>query len=368
MDNINKVSLTQKVIACILTAIVFAYPLGRLNPTFRPAFISTPFLVLLGWTIFIAFVAFIFIWQRLEQKNKVNSYSILGLIQSVLVYALAFNFTKWGLLKILRLHMTTSLGFMEMPMTMLSGEKQLSHFFGQSYPMVCVLGLLEISGAIFILFRNTRLLGATILFVMTANIVIIDTLYYVYSPLPEAITLLVGVIYIAYQDKEKIKTFFFNATKDLPKYNFENQFLKNSLRLSAIIIPVIFLTPLYKTQIRQGITGKYNILKMAVNGVDKAIDKCSDTTFSKVYFDFGDNLIFTNTNFSKRQIGHFTFNNTARTFEVIWQYPTVVKDIFKGSISNLDNDNRMELNGIMGKDTLRIELEKMQVKNFNETY
>ncbi len=107
---------------------------------------------------------------------------------------------------------------------------------------------------------------------------------------------------------------------------------------------------------------------MTINGKNKTIDQCSDTTFSKVYFDLGDFFAFTNNNFKKKQIGHFTFDETKRTFETTWEYPKGIKDNFKGTVTNLDNKNRMKLTGIMAKDTFEIELEKMEVKNFNKTY
>ncbi len=365
MENKKKVSLTQKIIACVLTAFVTAYPLARLNPNFFP---NPVFARLLAYLLFAVLITILLFWKLIQRQTKQSSHSILGLVNGILAFALAFHFTKWGLLKILRLHMTTSLGLMEMPMTMVSGEKQLSHFFGQSYPMVCILGLFEILGAIFILFRKTRLLGAMVLFVMTANIILIDVLYYVNGPLLEAITLLVGVLYLAYQDKEKIIDFFFSANVNLPKFNFNSSILKNALRLSAILIPIILLTPHYKTQYRQGLTGKYTIIKMAENGTEIAINPCSDSTFSKVYFDLGDFFIFTNDNFTKRQIGHFTINETTRTFETTWQYPTGIKGNFTGTVTRLDNKNRMKLTGIKGQDTLEMELEKMEVKNFNKTY
>jgi hypothetical protein len=107
---------------------------------------------------------------------------------------------------------------------------------------------------------------------------------------------------------------------------------------------------------------------MTVNGKDKIIDQCSDTTFSKVYFDLGDFFIFTNNSFKKRQIGHFTIDEATRTFETTWQYPTDIKDNFKGIVTKLDKNNRMKLTGKMGQDTFEMELEKMEIKNFNKTY
>ena len=130
----------------------------------------------------------------------------------------------------------------------------------------------------------------------------------------------------------------------------------------------LLLTPHYKTQYREQLTGKYNIVKMTVNGKDREINQTSDTTFSKVYFDLGDFFIFTNNNFTKKQIGHFTYDEKNRTFETTWQYPIGIQDKFNGIVTKLDNKNRMKLTGIMGNDTLVLELEKMKIVSFNKTY
>jgi hypothetical protein len=364
----RSVSMLEKITACVITAVVTAYPLARLNPNFYPASISEKFLFIFSRFLLISLLMIPLFWNFIENKFKKKSLALLELINGILAFALAFHFTKWGLLKILQLHMTTSLGLMEMPMTMVSGEKQLSHFFGQSYPMVCIIGLAEIAGAIFILFRKTRLLGAIILLFMTVNIIIIDILYDVHNPLPEAFVLFTGVLFIIFQDKEKVLNFFFQSSPSLPDFSFKSQTLKIALKSLALILPLIILLPMHKPQYINNLTGKYNITKMLINGKNIAIDQCSDSTYSKVYFDLGDFLVFTNKSFSKRQIGHFTINPLNREIEITWNYPEKRTDKFKGKLSQRDKNGRMNLTGIMGKDSLALELEKMEIKNFNKTY
>jgi hypothetical protein len=368
MNKTRTISVAEKIFACLITAVVTAYPLARLNPNFYPVSISEKFIFVFSRFLFFSLLFLPFFWHYIEKKTKRNSHSILGLINGILTFAIAFHFSKWGLLKILRLHMTTSLGLMEMPMNMVSGEKQLSHFFGQSYEIVCIIGLAEISGAVFILFRKTRLLGAIILLCLSANIIIIDILYKVQHPLPEAITLFVGVLFVLFQDKEKVINFFFHSSPALPNFTLKSQTLKIALKLLAIIIPILILVPMYKPQYRKNLTGKYNILKMTVNGKTKAIEQDNDSTFSKVYFDLGDFFIFTNNSFSKRQIGHFVINETTREFVTTWNFPDKLTNKFNGKLSQLDKNGRMNLIGIMGQDTLNMELEKIEIKNFNKTY
>jgi hypothetical protein len=245
MNKLREVTRAYNFFAIVITALVSAYPLARLNPKFFPGTFSAR---LLAVVFVVLILALPLIWKLLHGKIKQDNNSLMGLTNGILAFALAFHFTKWGLLKIFHLHMTDSLGLMEMPMTMVSGEKQLSHFFGQSYAMVCVLGLAEIAGAVFILFRKTRLLGAVILLAIACNIVVIDVLYHVKDPLAEAIILLIGVLFLVYQDKQKVIAFFFTADAKLPSFDFGNPLFKNTIKLMAIVVPVLLLAQYFENE------------------------------------------------------------------------------------------------------------------------
>jgi len=368
MDKTKNVSLFHKIVVCVLTGLLTSYTIKRFNPAYLPNWLPKISIPISIWFFLLASLLFIPIWQFQERKNKINSISTLAFFQAVLIYFIAFDFTKWALLKFLHLHMTTSLGWMEMPMTLLSGEQQISHFFGQNYPMVVAFGICEITGAILILFRKTRLLGAFILFVMSANISLMDFLYGVKDPFPEVCLLLCAVTYVALQDYDKILNFFFRTTSSLPKISFKNKLIKNILRVSAIAIPLLILIPNNKVQFRPNLTGKYRIMRMTVNGKELLLDSCNNNTFSNAYFDLGDYFVFASNDLNKRQVGHFEFNETTRQFKTIWQYPKGLNDTLFAKVSPLDQENKMTLSGIMGKDTLNIELLKKEVKSVTKTY
>jgi hypothetical protein len=368
MDKPKNVSLLHKIVVCLLTAILSTYTLKRFGADYLPNWLPNFTIPVLFWLFLPGCILFIPIWQYQERKNKINSTAALGFFQSVLVYFLAFDFTKWAFLKFLRLHMTTSLGWMEMPMTMLSGEQQLSHFFGQNYPMVVAFGLCEITGAILILFRRTRLLGLFVLIVMSANIVLIDFLYGVKGPLPEAFLLLVTALYLVLQDYDKIISFFFSVSSGLPKFQFNHRGIKNLLRVSAIAIPAFILMPNYQNQFRPALTGKYKIIKMTVNGQAQLIDSCNANAFSTLYFDLGDFLVFSSNDFNKRQVAHFEFDKELRQLKAIWQYPKGLNDTLLAKVSTLDNENRMTISGTMGQDTIDIALLKKDLRSVTTRY
>lgn len=368
MENTKKLSFFHKAVVCFLTAILTAYTIKRFNSAYLPGWMPAILIPIIIWTFFLGSILFIPVWQIQERRNKINSISTLGFFQAVLIYFLAFDFTKWALLKFLHLHMTTSLAWMEMPMSMLSGEQQISHFFGQNYAMVIAFGVFEIGGAILILFRKTRLFGALILFVMAANIALMDFLHGVKDPFPEAVILLCVIAYIAFQDSDKIVKFFFHPGDNLPRFNFKSNLVKNIVRISAILIPLVILIPHYEIQFRSGVTGKYKIMKMVTNGKSISIDSCDDGKFSYVYFDLGDNLVFISNNFVNRQVGKFTLDEVTRQFKTVWQYPKGLHDTLFGKTTPLDRENKMILYGIMGRDTLSMELLKIEVKSPFKTY
>lgn len=368
MEKINKVSFLHKITVCILTSILISYTIKRFNSAYLPNWLPKISIPVLFWFSLIVPLLFVPVWQYQERRNKINSPSILGFFQALLIYFLALDFTKWALLKFLHLHMTTSLAWMEMPMTMLSGEQQGSQFFGQNYPMVVAFGIFELTGAILILFRKTRMLGTFILFVMSANIALLDFLYGVKGPFPEICLLLCVLIYIAIQDYDKIVNFFFRASTRLANFSFKPHFVKNIIRISAIAIPSIILIPHYKVQYRPNLTGKYKIMKMNVNGKELLLDSCNSNSFSNVYFDLGDYFAFTSNDFKKIQVGPFDFNEKTRELKTVWGYPKGLTDTLVAKVSSLDKDNKITISGLMGKDTVNIELLKKEVKSITNIY
>jgi hypothetical protein len=369
MFSSTKISFVQKMLVCFVTTLVLTYPLNRIHTDYLPHWFPTILLAIFIYFFLFAAIAFLIAWQVLEQKKKINSKQTFAFIQGILIYTLAFFFMKWGLLKILRLHMTTSLGWMEMPMTMLSGEQQLSHFFGQNYPMVVSFALIEMIGAVLILFRKTRMLGIFMLIIITAGIVLIDFLYDVNKGVfIEACILLMGLLYIAFQDRKKIVDFFFNTSDAIRSYKFKNIILKNVIRFSALLLPFLFLYPNYKPAKHKALIGKYAVMKLYINGKNISLDINSDTILSHVYFDLGEYFAFTYNHFNKTKVGKFSFDENTRLLLCSWIKPTPTTDTLFAKLSILSSVNTMMLNGKMGSDSIIMELLKVPVKSVTNIY
>lgn len=107
---------------------------------------------------------------------------------------------------------------------------------------------------------------------------------------------------------------------------------------------------------------------MTINGKALFPDSCNDSSFSTVYFDLGDYLIFMSDNFINRQVGHFEFSEATRQLKTIWQYPKGLNDTLFAEVSSLDKENTMTISGRMGMDMISMELLKMKVKSVSKTY
>ena len=363
MNLINKIGL------CLLAILVSAVPLLKLNSALLPVFWSKNLFIYSGSVLVIILIIVSIKWIFLKNKSKIDDKKMVVFFESVIVYFVTFGFTKWALLKFCHLHMTTSLAWMEMPQTMLSGYQKVSHFYGQNYPLVMALGIIELTGAIFMLFRKTRLLGAFILTGSCINILLIDVFFKIPSPILEAVILLVGTSYFLYLEREKLINLFFRNNS-----NSDNKMLsiyaKWILKLSAIIIPCIIFIPNFQKQYKPSITGKYLITKI-VNSDESDESELSKELSSKydyVYFDLGNYFSLVSSDFEKRQVGHLKIDEKTRKFKVEWIYPKNLRTNLVGQISDLNQDNHMTLSGSMGEEKIQIELQKEEVKSIWMTY
>lgn len=353
-----KVPLATKLWVTALLIAVAHYPIAIIHPDLLAPWLSRQLFG--GIALFLVVAVFLVFlrWVLLERQQKVDSPKMLELFHTLIAYFITLGFTKWALLKFLCLHMTTSLSWMEMPDTMLSGYQLVSHFYGQNYPMVMALGIIELMGAIFIAFRRTRLLGAFILVTACANILLIDLLYQIYRPITEATILLVANGYLIYLEREKVKQLLLGFREKAPRYT-TSKGLQSLLWLTAFLIPVLVFVPNYKKQYKPTITGKYAIIQFVQ--ADPLYEK-----YEVVYFDLGDYFALTSADFKQRLVGELEMDEPQRTFTVKWlneDTPDLV-----GHISPRTKDGRMTLTGTLGEQPFELKLQKQTIHSLRQDY
>jgi len=186
-------------------------------------------------------ILFPFIWHYLEQKRKIDSAKVYGIIYSGVRYCIAFNIASFGWKKFYGLQFIVPVEISNMPMNKQTGEWLTWFYFGYSHTFGIIIAIIQIVGGYLLLFRNTVLIGSIILFSLLLNLTLINIFYHMNAgALLQSILLTIGVLYLILLDLKKLIDFFFKSKSNLQSVNVNGFFLKNILRLSAVFLSLLF--------------------------------------------------------------------------------------------------------------------------------
>lgn len=234
-------SLLKKLITCIvaaLTTIALLLLLGNSGTLkwFPPVVVFS----LVGIS-FLLSVIYPFIWQIQEKKQKVRSERVYGFLYAIIRYTLAFTLASFGWKKLFGLQFVVPVDIASKPMNQQSGEWLTWYYFGYSSFFGIVLALIQIIGSYLLLFRRTLLAAAIALFAFMLNLMLINIFYQMNAgALTESILLTIGIVFLILLDYKRLMEFFFKARISIPGINFKNYAAKKLLRLSAILLSLLF--------------------------------------------------------------------------------------------------------------------------------
>jgi len=355
MSNYKEIKFFQKTLICLIVGLLGAVSVQRLGDKFSPKWLIPQILIGAEMLFFLCSIASIFIWHSQEKKREINSQNIKYLAQDVIAYLVAFNLIWFGYLKLLHLHMNTSLVYMDTPTSNLKGYDLMDVFFNREYAVVIVIGCLQIIGSLFLLFKKTRMLGSFTLIPILVNIIVFNIAYDVGVGVTiQASMFTIGLFYLILQEYDKVVAFFFQTKNSLST----NNLFKNIIRVAVVGFPLIYLVPNYSPTKHPSLIGKYEVEKMTVNGNNIDVTSCKDTVLTLVYFDLNNDIVFCYGSINKRRVGAVHFDETTRQLQIAWRYPKNFHDTLFATLSNFDNANKMTLSGIMGKDKLLMTLLK----------
>jgi hypothetical protein len=351
-------TLFHKLTICILAGIITMYALLEVSRLFIGVWIDS--LAFLPFVTFIIALGYAVIWHRRQKLQQTDSTSIFSSLHNIICYFICLDLSMFAWRKIFLLQLHAPLALLDKPLGILSGEQLIIGFFSHSYPLTICIALLQLAGSFFLLFRKTRLLGVFTLLPVTVNILLLDIFYDVEAgALLQVLFITLGLFYLLFFDYEKVMRFFFSEGRD-GAFIFRNTVLKNTLRTSAVLIPLVLCISLYDYPNRHpDITGKFRVAKQMINGKTYNTVNCSDSLLTLVYFDDKNTIVFERNSPQNWLVGDFKYNKATRNMKVIWRYPKGFHDTLTATLSTLDK-NRMTLSGIMKKETLRIELEKLK--------
>jgi len=350
----------QKFIVCFLAGALGAYAIFEVNRKIFSEWI--PVINNICLLFFLSSIAFVFVWHYKEKRQQINSSSVLAFCQGVIRYMIAIDLSMFAWRKIFLLQFDAPQALLDKPFSSLTGEQATIAYFAYSYPFALCVAALQLGGSFLLLFKKTRLLGVFILMPVVANIILIDIFYDIeVGVLFMAMALMLGLIYLLLCDYDKLVELFFPAKSNLPSFNFRNSLLKNFIRFSAVLIPMVIAALLYDFPNRHpDLTGKFKVGGLVINRNNIDLSSCKDSVLTLVYFDDNNDMVFEYNGQNHWQVGHFNFDKSSRALKTVWRYPKNQHDTLFASLSKIDPSNKMTLAGTMGKDTLLVDLVKVK--------
>lgn len=357
-----------KFITCLLASTIFACSatfLLQLLPTEIWSTLNYQLLmfVLLGIVLIVG-TALAVLWDEQEKKAKSKATIWEAYLHAVIRYCLAFIISIYGFAKIFKTQFTTADFVKDMPLGEVNGFYLTWYYFGYSYTLAIIIAIFQIGGAILLLFRRSTLMGTMVLLPVMMNIVFINMFYSIaVGAFIVSILITLGLLYLLLLDFQKLKEVFWVVTDQMPSINPGRSWLKPLIRSLPVLAAfgIIYRFVLQDTSDKQ-LVGVWRVEKFMRNGALLADDAWmrDSTVIAKVYFSGAYGCAFSSNPFvynPKQSLqGQYTFDQKQGMLQFISYngrpYTSKVR------ISGLTS-HRMNIDGILKNDTLRMELVKV---------
>jgi hypothetical protein len=233
--------LPKKLLTCFIAGICVAALLLMLgNSGNIPWFPPTIVFSLVGLSIITALI-FPFVWQFLENKQKIDSIKTYGFIYTLIRFTIAFNLMSFGWKKVFGLQFVVPNEIASKPMNQQSGEWLTWYYFGHSATFGLITAAIQIIGSYLLLFRKTILLAAIILFSFMLNLALINIFYGMNAgALLQSVVITIGILFLILLDYQRLMLFFLKTKSNFPSISSANIFTKNIIRFSLIILSLLF--------------------------------------------------------------------------------------------------------------------------------
>lgn len=349
-------------LACMVAAVMGAISFSRIARRFL-LWMPPPAQIAIGLLYLLAMLILIVVTKYKASRGLISVDTYTGFWQNVVRYIIALDLIVFGFEKFFRLQFVVPLGMLDDPFSAIPREMLMWAFYGHSRAMVITIGCLEISGSLLLLFRRTRLLGAIVLLPLLLNIVLLDYLYLDIVVQLYATLETLAVLYLILLERNRLIQFFFHTKSNLPEFNFRSNLVKNGIRLSVIIIPLLLHAGYNLPKDIPQVTGKYEVKSLMINNATITPDACRDTLPTKVFIDRTD-FVLGFTDYQKKIIGNYQYNNATKQITVIWHYPSIRRlDTLIARITPNKIAGTKILEGRMGKATIKMELLKVAPLN-----
>jgi hypothetical protein len=235
-------SLLRKVATSFVAGLTVAALLLVLGNSGTLPWFPAPVVFSLVALVLLSSLIFPFIWQYRERKKPGDPDRTYAVLFTIIRYSLAFNIASFGWKKIFGLQFIVPAEIAEQPMNQQSGEILTWYYFGYSRMFGTLIAITQIVGSYFLLFRKTFLLSCLVLFTLMLNIALVNIFYQMNAGAStQGIILTLGLLFLLLTEYRKLVVVFIKSDSVLPTLFFSNGFVKNTARVSAIILSLLFV-------------------------------------------------------------------------------------------------------------------------------
>ena len=182
-----------------------------------------------------------FIWQLRERSGKADPEKLYGFLYACIRYCVAFNIASFGWKKIFGLQFNVPPSISAIPMNQQSGEWLTWYYYGYSHAFGVIVAVMQIGGSCLLLFRRTLLLASMVLLPVMLNIALINIFYNMNAgALLQSVVITLALVFLLLKERKKLVVFFLQTASSLPSMHIKNIPLKTVLRLSAIVLSLLF--------------------------------------------------------------------------------------------------------------------------------
>ena len=343
----------SKLLTCLVLGLLLTGTLLLIGVPPRPAWLSDRLIFSGAFLGLLVPLLWLPVWIGLERRKTVDSGIMISRLRDGIAYLTGFGIAVFGWKKILHLQFRVPISFTDRPASQLDGETLTWFYFGHSYVFDCIVGLLQIAGALLLFFRRTRPAGAILLFPIMLNILLINIFYQMNAgALLQSVLLTLGLVYILGLHAPTL------LRAVLPRQERDRRILRKWIGpVIAGGLAFLFVRELaHRLPPQSPIYGRYTVDQLWMNGA--AIPRGGgDSVLTRVYFDLDNVCVLEYNNQHRRLIANYSFIDKSGT-TIESRFPD--KDnllLFRASFRRID-PQRLFLRGRLAADSIALILRK----------
>ncbi|MDP4213881.1 MAG: hypothetical protein Q8926_14795 [Bacteroidota bacterium] len=354
----RKISPFYKLISCIIAGLSASFCFIRIGHRFLAEWLPRPLMLGISGFFFLTALGYGICWAFIKKDERSDSPAILDFWQALISYTIAIDLIMIGIQGFYQLLFFVPLGVLDLPFSSLSGEQLTWAYFGHySHGFVYFIGSIQIFGSLLLLFGRTRLAGVFILVPVMLAIVSLNYFFDMeFAETIHAIEILIALSYLLFSDGQRIWRFFFTNTPTVSAFPLKSVLLKNLLRASSVLIPLLLIWRFGSPDLNPWLTGKYKVSHLVIDHQAREVRDCTDSLLSSVYLDLGNECVFEFNSTNRRWYGSYHLSDDSKKIAIAWRYPLNIRDTLTGKISKNGTDSLLFIEGKMGKDSIQVSL------------